>query len=131
MAAPTRDIRNEAAKSLFDYGFANYSLYTDEPEEFEDIYVTGGKENLTKGVSSGFSVVVSKGDAGKIEKVTDVPEKLSAPIVKGEKIGTVTYILDGKSIGTSDILAAENVDKITFWSLLKKLGSWFLCSPPN
>ncbi len=100
-------------------------------KEFEDIYVTGGKENLTKGVSSGFSVVVSKGDAGKIEKVTDVPEKLSAPIVKGEKIGTVTYILDGKSIGTSDILAAENVDKITFWSLLKKLGSWFLCSPPN
>ena len=74
---------------------------------------------------------MSKGDAGKIEKVTDVPEKLSAPIVKGEKIGTVTYILDGKSIGTSDILAAENVDKITFWSLLKKLGSWFLCSPPN
>ncbi len=131
MAAPTRDIRNEAAKSLFDYGFANYSLYTDEPEEFENIYVTGGKENLTKGVSSGFSAVVSKGDAGKIEKVTDVPEKLSAPIVKGEKIGTVTYILDGKSIGASDILAAESVDKITFWSLLKKLGSWFLCSPPN
>ncbi len=131
MAAPTRDIRNEAAKSLFDYGFANYSLYTDEPEEFENIYVTGGKENLTNGVSSGFSAVVSKGDAGKIEKVTDVPEKLSAPIVKGEKIGTVTYILDGKSIGASDILAAESVDKITFWSLLKKLGSWFLCSPPN
>ncbi len=131
MAAPTRDIRNEAAKSLFDYGFANYSLYTDEPEEFENIYVTGGKENLTGGVSSGFSAVVSKGDAGRIEKVTDVPEKLSAPIVKGEKIGTVTYILDGKSIGTSDILAAESVDKITFWSLLKKLGSWFLCSPPN
>lgn len=131
MAAPTRDIRNEAAKSLFDYGFANYSLYTDESEEFENIYVTGGKKNLTGGISSGFSAVVSKGDAGKIEKVTDVPEKFSAPIVKGEKIGTVTYILDGKSIGASDILAAESVDKITFWSLLKKLGSWFLCSPPN
>lgn len=131
MAAPTRDIRNEAAKSLFDFGFANYSVYTDEPEEFEDIYVTGGKENVTNGVSQGFSTVVSKGDASKIEKVTDVPEKLTAPIVKGEKIGTVTYMLDGKSIGTADILAAETVEKINFWSMLKKLGSWFLCSPPN
>ena len=131
MAAPTRDIRNEAAKSLFDFGFANYSVYTDEPAEFDDIYVTGGRENTAKGISEGFFALVSKGDGGKIEKVTDIPERLTAPIVKGEKIGTVTYMLDGKSIGTADILAAETVEKINFWSMLKKLGSWFLCSPPN
>lgn len=126
MAAPTRDIRNEAAKSLFDFGFANYAVYEQEPTEYNDIYVAGGVNNSVKGVSEKFSIVVGKGDAAKIEKIEDVPARLSAPVAKGEKIGTVTYTLDGKTVGTSDILADEAVDRIGFWDMFLKLGAWFL-----
>jgi D-alanyl-D-alanine carboxypeptidase (penicillin-binding protein 5/6) len=57
-----------------------------------------------------------------------MPEKLSAPIAKGQKIGTITYMVDGKEIGVSDILAAETVEKVDFFSLFPKLFSWFLMS---
>ena len=128
MAAPTRDVRNEAAKSLFDYGFANFSVYEGEPAEYDGIYVAGGEKNGVKGVSEKFSVVVGKGDASRIEKKEDVPSRLSAPVAKGEKIGSVTYTLDGKTIGTADILADESISRIGFWGLFKKLGRWFLLS---
>ena len=129
MGSPTRDVRNALAASLFDFGFANYASYTDESAECETVRVTGGVQNTLKTVHETFSETVEKGTESKIEKRIDMPEKLAAPIVKGEKIGTVTYLLDGKELGTADILADETVEKIGFFTLFPRLFSWFLCSP--
>ena len=129
MGSPTRDVRNALAASLFDFGFANYASYTDESAECETVRVTGGVQNTLKTVHETFSETVEKGPESKIEKRIDMPEKLAAPIVKGEKIGTVTYLLDGKELGTADILADETVEKIGFFTLFPRLFSWFLCSP--
>lgn len=129
MGSPTRDVRNALAASLFDFGFANYASYTDESAECETVRVTGGVQNTLKTVHETFSQTVEKGTESKIEKRIDMPEKLAAPIVKGEKIGTVTYLLDGKELGTADILADETVEKIDFFTLFPRLFGWFLCSP--
>ena len=129
MGSPTRDVRNALAASLFDFGFANYASYTDESAECETVRVTGGVQNTLKTVHETFSETVEKGTESKIEKRIDMPEKLAAPIVKGEKIVTVTYLLDGKELGTADILADETVEKIGFFTLFPRLFSWFLCSP--
>ncbi|MBS6447479.1 MAG: D-alanyl-D-alanine carboxypeptidase [Clostridiales bacterium] len=129
MGSPTRDVRNALAASLFDFGFANYASYTDESAECETVRVTGGVQNTLKTVHETFSQTVEKGTESKIEKRIDMPEKLAAPIVKGEKIGTVTYLLDGKELGTADILADETVEKIGFFTLFPRLFGWFLCSP--
>lgn len=129
MGSPTRDVRNAIAASLFDFGFANYASYTDESAECETVRVTGGVQNTLKTVHETFSQTVEKGTESKIEKRIDMPEKLAAPIVKGEKIGTVTYLLDGKELGTADILADETVEKIGFFTLFPRLFGWFLCSP--
>lgn len=129
MGSPTRDVRNALAASLFDFGFANYASYTDESAECETVRVTGGVQNTLKTVHETFSQTVEKGTESKIEKRIDMPEKLAAPIVKGEKIGTVTYLLDGKELGTADILADETVEKIGFFTLFPRLFGWLLCSP--
>lgn len=129
MGSPTRDVRNALVASLFDFGFANYANYTDESEECETVRVTGGVQNTLRTVHETFSETVEKGSESKIEEQIDLPEKLAAPIVKGEKIGTVTYLLNGEEIGTSDILADETVDKIGFSTLFPRLFQWFLCSP--
>ena len=129
MGSPTRDVRNALAASLFDFGFANYANYTDESEECETVRVTGGVQNTLRTVHETFSETVEKGSESKIEEQIDLPEKLAAPIVKGEKIGTITYLLNGEELGTSDILADETVDKIGFSTLFPRLFQWFLCSP--
>lgn len=129
MGSPTRDVRNALAASLFDFGFANYACYADESAACDTVRVTGGVQNTLKTVHETFSETVEKGMENKIEKRVDLPEKLAAPIVKGEKIGTITYLVDGKELGTCDILADESVEKIGFTTLFPRLLGWFLCSP--
>lgn len=129
MGSPTRDVRNALAASLFDFGFANYASYTDESAACNSVRITGGVQNSLKTVHETFHAVVEKGSESKIEKVVDLPEKLAAPIVKGQKIGTITYMLNGTELGSSDILADEGVEKIGFLTFFPKLFSWFICSP--
>lgn len=128
MGSPTRDARNALAASLLDFGFAGYACYQDTVSAMTDVRITGGVCNTLKTMHEAFSATVEKSRLSKIEKRIDMPEKLSAPIAKGQKIGTITYMVDGKEIGVSDILAAETVEKVDFFSLFPKLFSWFLMS---
>ncbi len=126
MGSPTRDTRNALAASLLDFGFANYGCYRSPAENMPEIRVTGGVGNTLASMKEDFSVTLEKGKMADVEMRVDMPEKLAAPIAKGEKIGTVTYLSGGKEIGTADILAEHGVEKITFFSLFPKLFAWFL-----
>ena len=126
MGAPTKDARNALATSLFDFGFANYGCYTSPSEAMHDVRITGGVGNTLATAKEGFSATVEKTKLSKIETRVDIPEKLAAPVAEGQKVGTVTYLENGKEIGTADILAAHSVDKITFSTLFPKLLAWFL-----
>ena len=126
MGSPTRDERNALAASLLDFGFANYGCYTSPAQAMDDVRITGGVGNTLATVKEAFSVTVEKTKLSKVEMRVDMPEKLAAPIAKGQKIGTVTYLDGGKEIGTADILAAHSVEKITFSTLFPRLLEWFL-----
>ena len=126
MGSPTKEARNSLAASLLDFGFANYGCYSSASEPMNDIRITGGVGNTLATVKEGFSATVEKSKLSKIETRVDLPEKLAAPIAKGQKVGTVTYIEGGKEIGTADILAAHSVEKITFSTLFPRLLEWFL-----
>ena len=126
MGSPTKEARNALATSLLDFGFANYGCYSSPSEAMNDIRITGGVGNTLATVKEGFSATVEKSKLSKIEVRVDIPEKLAAPVVKGQKVGTVTYLEGGKEIGTADILAAHSVDKITFSTLFPRLLEWFL-----
>jgi len=126
MGSPTRDARNALAASLLDFGFANYGCYRSPAQSMPKIRITGGVGNTLASLKEDFSVTLEKGKMADVEMRVDLPEKLQAPVAKGEKIGTVTYISGGKEIGTADILAEHGVEKITFFSLFPKLFAWFL-----
>ena len=116
MAAETRDVRNEAAKKLLDYGFANWECVklTAEPCE---IGVLGGIEDSVPVECGDGSVVVTKGSRAKIERVVELPEKISAPVEAGEEIGRVRFYLDGEEIGNIALTAGKSVKKIGFIGL--------------
>ena len=126
MGSPTKEERNALAASLLDFGFANYGCYRSPAETMPKIRVTGGVGNTLSSVKEEFSATIEKTKIANVETRVDIPEKLAAPIVKGQKIGTVTYISNGKEIGTADILAEHGVEKITFLTIFPKLFAWFL-----
>lgn len=121
MGAPSRDIRNEGAKALLDWGFANYSFYSHTLEIEEPIYVRGGVTSSCVLRCTPFSAVLPKESTGKVEFTLSVPESVSAPLCAGEKAGEVIYSCDGEEIGRADVLFAESVEKIGFGGLLAKI----------
>ena len=128
MGAPTRDARNALAASLLDFGFANYAHYQDAETALDAVRVQGGVKNTVGIVKEDFSATLEKGQDARLEKRVDIPDVLTAPIAEGEKIGTVTYLLDGEEVGACDILATEAVAKIDFRTLFPRLFAWFLLS---
>lgn len=127
MGAPTRDIRNEEAKRLLDYGFANCQLYEDAGAEFAEIPVLGGKSAICRVKNADFSDVVGKGNASKIEKRIHLPANLVAPIAKDEKVGEVEYLLNGEVIGRGEITACEAVERIGWGDILLRLFRVCFC----
>lgn len=121
MGADTRDARNEIAKQLLDYGFAKYSLYKNEGGSAGDATVIGGIKNTCACEFKPFVQLMAKGKDKSVQTEFLVNENIPAPIKKGDKIGVVRYISDGNVIAESDIIAAEDVAKISFFGLFSRM----------
>ena len=126
MASPTRDTRNEAAKKLFDYGFANYSYVKIESGTLDSLRVLGGVSDECGIIYNSFSAVTDKGTEKNIEQNIIIPETLSAPVKSGQKIGVIEYKLNGEKIGEADIITCDEINKIGYFELFMKLYKKFL-----
>lgn len=121
MGAPNRDTRNEIAKKLLDYGFANYTVASWDAAELEPIKLLGGLQSECRIGYGSFSAVVGKGERELIERSVSIPENITAPVREGDVIGEVTYTLNGEVIGKSDITALESAAKIGYSGVLSRI----------
>lgn len=127
MAAPTRDVRNNAAKQLLDFGFANYGVYTDAPGSPAPIRATGGISDFCDLQYDGFSAVLEKEKQAKVQKRFELPETVRCPISAGDVIGRVVYTVDGEAVGATEITAVRDIEAIGFWGLfIRILGGFCL-----
>ncbi len=127
MGADTRDARNEAAKQLLDYGFANYSLYSNPGGEAGKASIIGGVNDSCAGVYQSYTCLLPKGKNKSIQTEFLMDERIPAPVQTGDRIGTVRYLSDGEILHEDAIVAAEDVEKITFGGLfLRMLGMFTL-----
>ena len=127
MGARTRDERNAVARTLLDFGFANYALYEKSEAFIENAEVLGGVKDQVALYSSPFSSVVDKAMQSKIEMVYEIPESIVAPIKEGDVVGKIIYKINGQQIGTSDIFAKEGVGQIKFGEILARILKRIVC----
>lgn len=126
-------------KKLLSYGSYNYDYetYWQEPHTSK-ILVTDGVENMQnigekvylRGKCSVTSedrekeILLKKGEA--VTCKTEIPQKVSAPVLKGEKLGRIAYYLDGKLIDSYPVYAERSVEKISFkWYTEKVFHDFF------
>lgn len=122
LGAPTSNDRFNEAKKLFDYGFANYAVYTPQTENFEDVKVNAGKNTVCHiGIGQSQPILVLKGQETKIQKEISLPPQVTAPVEKGQRIGKITYTLDSKVILEEDIVALEQVDRVGIIDIFKRI----------
>lgn len=129
MGAPDKDIRSRDAQALLTYGFAVCNLYIDENQDaLPPVAIEGGvKEEASVRYQGEFRYLdIAGSDLSGVEKVTDFPESIQAPVEEGAPAGQVRYLLNGTEIGSVQVLFAESVEKAGFGDYFKRVAGYFL-----
>lgn len=109
--------RFKDAATLLDFGFANYMCTTLEvpKDELTPIKVKNGMQSQTD-IYCDFSenLVLPKGSTDKAKSEVSLKEELEAPVKKDQKVGLITYTVNGEKVAQADVLSKSEVDKITF-----------------
>ncbi len=124
MAAPDYKVRFAEAKRLLEYGFDVSHIYKDEhPEKIPDLQVLGGtKENVAVGYAEPFVYLDTEGrDVRGVIKKTELPERMEAPLKEGDVVGKTVYYLDGKEVGSCDVICFQSIEKAMYKDYLKKV----------
>jgi D-alanyl-D-alanine carboxypeptidase (penicillin-binding protein 5/6) len=119
--------RVDLSEKLLDYGFAGYEPHSpDSAMTFEPISVRNGvTATLTLSEMQTGAIVIPKGRADEIKYEVYLPEQVSAPVTRNQPIGTISASLDGEVVYESYIVAAESVQKLTFWRVFAEMVKSF------
>lgn len=124
MGAETKEIRNEEACKLLDYGFANCSVYTDNEVLDENIVFPvkhGSEDRVYPKKIEGVNIALVDANSEDIKKTVVVNEKLEAPVCEGDTIGMVQYKIGDNVIKEVLIYADRDIKKRTYNDCFKKI----------
>lgn len=128
MGAKTKEDRISAVKTLLDYAFTNYMLYTpDIKKALEPLKVELGKSEFvnvrTKGLGA---VIIPKESEGNITLEVNREDKLSAPVKKGQNVGYATLREGTHTLAKIELIATENVEKMNFLDVYNEFMKFVL-----
>lgn len=116
MAGESSNDRFGGAKKLLDYGFANYNYSSIDAglEGKPKLEVLKGTQKTVEVLPQGnLNVLLPKSASGKIERDTALSDEVTAPVKKGDVLGTVTVTLNGERLGEIPLVAKEDVERLT------------------
>ena len=150
MKTNSKEERFAETKKVLDYAFANFSKQeilsaNSKIKGSETLPVNKGKENQVNiETTEEINLVMKKGQVENLEPVLILDKKklneegqLTAPIKKGDKVGTLTIkskdgspveflANDGIQSVTVDVVAAEDVEKANWFVLsMRAIGGFF------
>lgn len=118
MGADTSPNRFSACQKLLNFGFANYlnkEIKTDENLPETVPVKKGTKKSVAVEKSENYYALIKKNQKDKIKTEVNLPEYVTAPVKKGDKIGEIRILCDGEEIGVLPINANESVYGINIW----------------
>ena len=122
MGAQTSQERFSGCKALLDYGFANYALVTPELPENARIPVKLGKTQTVTAIPSGLdSLLVDKAQKGSVATEIELLPQVSAPVSKGQRLGTLTVKSGQQVLAQIPLVAAEAVPRLSYWEIFLQI----------
>lgn len=116
LGAKTSEERFSSATYLLDTGFANYGVYSTEPDlrKITAVTVKGGdKKSITPVLSGNQKILCEKGK-NSFKYEYKINKEVSVPIKKGDVLGEINVMADGKKIAVLSVISPENINKTTF-----------------
>ncbi len=130
LGADTSDHRFEDARTLLDFGFANYTIAAVFPDDvLKPVPVLLGKSaEVQPQMKSNEHVLVEKNAVNSLVKEVTLSEDVTAPVEAGQKLGELVVKQGDQVLSTVDIVAAEAVPKLTTMDIFGRLARRFFVS---
>jgi len=134
MGARDQRTRENEALKLLNYGFKNFSTVKmfNANESIETVSVWKGKSSRVYLIAAEPGIVtVPVGEKQHLSLIKEVPERIFAPINKGEKIGELAINLKGKLLKGIDLIAQDEVPSGGVIKCLIHMGILTFIVPPH
>jgi len=127
MGSETSQDRFNACKQMLDYGFANFALVTPELPQNCTVPVHLGKANgVTAVPGKDAQLLIDKSQRGSVTTEVTLDPEVSAPVSKGQKLGTLTVKAGDQVLTQVPMIAADGVERLS-WSDLFLMVLQKLC----
>lgn len=119
--------RFETAKAMLSWGFSNYTLFTPvvDGSAIHPVNVIKGKTDfVTPEIPTLLPVLVKKGQESAVEVKTELCNDAEAPVIKGQTLGTVSVLVDGKKCNEYKITASAEVEELNIFGAFLKIANF-------
>ena len=115
MGAETSQDRFAACKQLLDYGFANYALVTPQLPQSNSVPVKlGTRDSVAAVPAEDTSLLIDKSQRDMVTTQVTLDEQVSAPVSKGQKLGTLTVKAGEQILAQVPMVAETAVERLTW-----------------
>ena len=112
MGSKTSQERFAACKSMLDYGFANFALYTPKLETDAEVPVTLGRTKTAAAVpAESPALLVEKGQLSTIASEVSLEESVTAPVSQGQRLGVLTIRAGEQVLRQIPLVAEDSVER--------------------
>lgn len=113
LGAPTDATRATESQKLLNYGFQFFDshLVYKQGQAISQLKVwKGGENQVASTVTNDLFVTLPKGEYKNVKAVIASTQPLIAPIKKGQVIGSIKFMLNGKAIDERKLVAASSIE---------------------
>lgn len=124
--APTSNDRFADAKTMLDWGFASFESVAPDLDKaaFHPVPVRRGIVQSVKVQPPKLqSLLLKTGEKEKLQTTVELAGDVFAPVEKGQQLGTLSVLLDGKTLAEYPLCAACDVRARTLWDAFLRLFS--------
>ena len=114
--------RFAACKTMLDQGFASYALIDPQLEDTASVPVKLGTQKQVQAVpGESSSLLIDKSQKNAIQIHTELYDEVTAPVSKGQRLGTMTVKAGEQILSEIPLVAAEPVARLSFGDLFTKV----------
>ena len=123
MGCTTSQERTAACKAMLDYGFANFALVSpDLTEHTTTVPVKLGRSPALSAVLGGETqMLIDKGKKSSVTTEVTLVESVTAPVTKGQVLGTMTVKAGDQLLAEVPLVAAEDVPRLSWGDIFVKV----------
>ena len=121
LGAPNKEARATQSQSLLNYGFRFYKtskLYSAGQQLIEKKVRFGVEKQLSLGVANDIVVTTARSHYKNIKPSIELAAEITAPISKGDVLGTLRIQLDEETLAEHPLVALEDIAEGSWWQKL-------------